>query len=246
MAAGILTLKPLGMTQFHRSVSCINCDKCNDRIGLFVGLLNEEVKLINDKRYEVKFRAGENIIKQGTASSNLVFLTSGLAKEYIEGYDQRNLILEIIKPYEVFGGTGIYVDYRYHYSVSALEEVTACFVDTLNFKKLIRMNPDFSERYMNYCGTCSTRTFERFVSLTQKQMHGRIADVLIYLAENIYNSQTFEIALSRQDISEFSGMSKDSAIRILKEFESEGIIHANGKSITINKMDLLMEISAKG
>jgi CRP/FNR family transcriptional regulator len=208
--------------------------------------MNDEEKLINDKRYEVKFKTGENIIKQGTASSNLVFLTSGLAKEYIEGYDHRNLILEIIKPWEVFGGTGIYVDNRYHYSVSALEDVTACFVDTNNFKKLIRINPDFTERFMNYCGTCSTRTFERFVSLTQKQMHGRIADVLIYLTETIYNSLSFEIALSRQDISEFSGMSKDSAIRILKEFESEGIIHANGKNISIIKMDLLMEISAKG
>lgn len=234
------------MTQFHRSVSCVSCSRCNDRIALFTGLTNEEVEIINDKRYEVQFRAGENIIKQGTASSNLVFLTSGLAKEYIEGYDHRNLILEIIKPWEIFGGTGIYVDNRYHYSVSALENVTACFVDTVNFKKLNRMNPDFCERFMNYCGTCSTRTFERFVSITQKQMHGRIADVLIYLAEKIYNSQSFEIALSRQDISEFSGMSKDSAIRILKEFESEEIIQANGKNISINKMNLLMEISAKG
>jgi CRP/FNR family transcriptional regulator, polysaccharide utilization system transcription regulator len=234
------------MTQFRRSASCVNCDRCNDRIALFAGLAGEELVIINDKRYEVQFIAGENIIKQGTASSNLVFLTSGLAKEYIEGYDHRNLILEVIKPWEVFGGTGIYVDNRYHYSVSALEEVTACFIDTANFKKLVRMNPDFSERFMNYCGTCSTRIFERFVSLTQKQMHGRIADVLIYLAEIIYNSQSFEMALSRQDISEFSGMSKDSAIRILKEFESEGIIQANGKNIIINKLDLLKEISAKG
>jgi CRP/FNR family transcriptional regulator len=213
---------------------------------LFSGLAGKELEIINDKRYEVRFRAGENIIKQGTASSNLVFLTSGLAKEYIEGYDQRNLILEVIKPWEIFGGTGIYVDNRYHYSVSALEEVTACFVDTANFKKLFRMNPDFSERFMNYCGTCSTRTFERFVSLTQKQMHGRIADVLIYLSETIYNSRSFEMSLSRQDISEFSGMSKDSAIRILKEFETEGIIEANGKRVSINNMNLLVEISDKG
>jgi CRP/FNR family transcriptional regulator, polysaccharide utilization system transcription regulator len=234
------------MTQFHRSVSCVDCNKCNDRIALFAGLSAEELDVINDKRNEVQFRAGENIIKQGTASSNLVFLTSGLAKEYIEGYDHRNLILEIIKPWEIFGGTGIYVDNRYHYSVTALEEVTACFIETTNFKKLFRSNADFSERFMNYCGTCSTRTFERFVSLTQKQMHGRIADVLIYLSDTIYNSHSFEIALSRQDISEFSGMSKDSAIRILKEFENEGIIEANGKSISINKLNLLMEISAKG
>jgi CRP-like cAMP-binding protein len=234
------------MTHFHRSATCVNCEKCNDRIGLFAGLTNEEMKVINDNRYEVHFKLGENIVKQGTAASNLVFLTSGLAKEFIEGYDQRNLILEILKPWSVFGGTGIYVDMRYHYSVSALEESTACFIDTVNFKKLIRMNPDFAERFMSYCGTCSTKTFERFVSLTQKQMHGRIADVLIYLAESIYNSNNFDMTLSRLDVSEFSGMSKDSAIRILKEFENEGIIEANGKSISINKMELLKEISIRG
>jgi len=234
------------MTQFHRSLSCVNCDKCNERIALFAGLTKEEMEIINDKRHEVRFDEGENIIKQGTAASNLVLLTTGMAKEYIEGYDHRNLILEIIKPWTIFGGTGVYVDMRYHYSVSALEETTACFIDTVNFKKLIRMNPDFTERFMNYCGTCSTKTFERFVSITQKQMHGRIADVLIYLAETIYSSHTFDITLSRQDISEFSGMSKDSAIRILKEFENEGIIQATGKSISINKMDLLKEISIKG
>ncbi len=234
------------MTQFHHSATCVDCIMCNARIDLFNGLENEELKIINDKRYEVYFKTGENIVKQGTASSNLVFLTSGLAKEFIEGYNHRNLILEIIKPWSIFGGTGIYVDNRYHYSVSALEDSTACFIDTANFKKLVRKNPDFTERFMNYCGTCSTNTFERFVSITQKQMHGRIADVLIYLSEKIYNTLNFGIVLSRQDIAEFSGMSKDSAIRILKELESEGIIKAIGKNISINKMDVLKEISLRG
>jgi CRP-like cAMP-binding protein len=234
------------MTQFHKSVFCVNCYKCNERIALFAELASEELEIINDKRFEVHFKVGENIIKQGTVSSNLVYLTSGLAKQYIEGYDHRNLILEIIKPWSIFGGTGIYVDMRYHYSVTALEETTVCFIDTSNFKKLIRMNPDFAERFMNYCGTCSTNTFEHLVGITQKQMHGRIADVLIYLAETIYSNLTFDITLSRQDISEFSGMSKDSAIRILKEFENEEIIQATGKSIIINKMELLKEISIKG
>lgn len=234
------------MTQFHKSVFCTNCHKCNERIDLFHEMSGEELEIINDKRFEVHFNAGENIVKQGTVSSNLVYLTTGIAKQYIEGYDHRNLILDIIKPWMVFGGTGIYVDMRYHYSVSALEETTACFIDTANLKRLVRHNSDFAEKFINHCGTCSTRTFERFVSLTQKQMHGRIADVLIYLAESVYEHHSFEIALSRQDIAEFSGMSKDSAIRILKDFESEAIIQALGKNITINKMDLLKEISVKG
>jgi len=213
---------------------------------LFTELTDGELEIINDKRFEVHFNAGENIIKQGTVASNLVYLTSGLAKQYIEGYDHRNLILEIIKPWAVFGGTGIYVDMRYHYSVTALEEVTTCFIDIVNFKKLIRLNPDFAERFMNYCGTCSTKTFEHLVGITQKQMHGRIADVLIYLSEKVHNKLEFDITLSRQDIAEFSGMSKDSAIRIIKEFENEGIVQASGKNININKMELLKEISIKG
>ncbi len=34
-------------------------------------------RVINDKRFEVHFNAGENIIKQGIVASNLVYLTSG-------------------------------------------------------------------------------------------------------------------------------------------------------------------------
>jgi CRP-like cAMP-binding protein len=125
------------MTQFHKSVFCVNCYKCNERISLFKDLADGELEIINDKRFEVHFNVGENIIKQGTVASNLVYLTTGLAKQYIEGYDHRNLILEIIKPWTIFGGTGIYVDMRYHYSVTALEETTACFIDVVNFNKVL-------------------------------------------------------------------------------------------------------------
>lgn len=234
------------MTNFQRSFHCTNCNKCNERISILATLRPEESIIINENRHEVRYKAGENIIKQGTASSNLGFLTSGLAKEYIEGYDNRDLILEILQPWSLFGGPGIYVDMRYHYSVTALEDSTACFIDTANFKKVIRMNPDFAEEFLRYCNKCSTLTFERFLSITQKQMHGRIADVLIYLSENIYNNVSFGLSMSRQEIADFSGMSKDSAIRILKELENENIINANGKHISILKMDLLKEISEKG
>ncbi len=234
------------MTHFRRSFQCVNCVNCNEKIALLSVLKQEEMAIVNDKRFEVRFKAGENIIKQGTASANLAFLTTGLAKEYIEGYDNRDLILELVQPWQLFGGPGIYVDMRYHYSVAALEDSTACFLDTVNFRKLIRMNADFAEEYIKYCSACNTNTFERFLSLTQKQMHGRIADVLIYLADTIYKNLSFDLSMSRQEIADFSGMSKDSAIRILKELENELIIQANGKKISILKMNLLKEISVKG
>ena len=88
--------------------------------------------------------------------------------------------------------------------------------------------------------------YDKLISLTQKQMHGKIADALIYLSEKIYNSLEFELTVSRQDLADMTAMSKDSAIRILKELEKDGIIIINGRKISIPGMELLKEISAKG
>jgi CRP/FNR family transcriptional regulator len=90
------------------------------------------------------------------------------------------------------------------------------------------------------------KVYERLISLTQKQMPGRIADVLLYLSNEIYNDNTFDISLSRQDIGDLSSMTKDSAIRILKDFESEKIILVEGKHISILKKETLNEISIRG
>ncbi|HEX3006424.1 MAG TPA: Crp/Fnr family transcriptional regulator [Bacteroidales bacterium] len=234
------------MTTFHRSSNCHNCDDCNIKSPFFKKLSEEEIKIINENRFEITFREGENIIKQGTASSHMVMLTSGMAKMYIEGIDNRYLILELVKPWNLIGGPGIYVDNRYHYSVTALENCTACFIETANLKKVVRQNPDFAEIMLSHCSFNGSKNFERLVSIVQKQMHGRIADVLIYLMREVYGGPSFELSISRQDIGDLSGLSKDSAIRILKEFETEGIIRIEGRKINIQKEEMLQMISSKG
>ena len=88
--------------------------------------------------------------------------------------------------------------------------------------------------------------FDQILSLTQKQMHGRIADVLFYLSDKIYCNNPFDMTISRQDLADLSAMSKESAIRILKEFKEEGILTTEGNSINILKPELLKQISETG
>ena len=54
------------------------------------------------------------------------------------------------------------------------------------------------------------------------------------------------MSLSRQDIADLTAMSKDSAIRVLKEMERDRIIAMNGKSISILDMEQLNNLSARG
>ena len=234
------------MIEFKKSPNCANCNECNSKSPLFSLLRPEELDLLNQDRFEVSFRAGEMIFKQGSASTHALMLNTGMAKLYLEGHNGRNLILKIVKPVQMFGGPGIFLDQRNYYSAAAIEDCTVCFINVKNFKSAVRSNPDFAEKFIEMINRNSIFTFGRFMDLTQKQMPGRVADALLYLSEDIYESSHFEIHLSRQDLADMTSLSKESFIRILKEFKDEGIIKMNGDVIEIIKPGSLKKISQFG
>ena len=218
---------------------------CSFKSSIFKSLNNQEIEQINTGRFHVAYKAGEIIFKQGTPSSHFVCVTSGLAKIYIEGYG-KNLILAIIKPIDYIFGPGVYIDNKHYYSASAVEDSSACLVDTSIFKKLIRSNPDFAEDFIKRISYQTLFNFEQVISLTQKQMPGRIADALFYLSEKIYGTNPFKMSISRQDLADLSGMSKESAIRILKEFKEEGLLNVEGNMFELLNIKQLKQISETG
>ena len=223
-----------------------NCILCNSKATIFKCLCSQELEMLDQSRVEVNFKAGEMMFKQGTPSPYFFCLTTGLAKIYIEGFNGRNLILGVVKPVEYVLGPGIYVDNRHHYSAVAIVDSSACLIDILAFKRIIRSNPDFAEEFIQRVSLQAIFNFEQVISLTQKQMPGRIADVLIYLKDKVYEANPFILSLSRQDLADMSGMSKESAIRILKDFKDEGIIRIEGSRFEITNEAQLHKISQTG
>jgi CRP/FNR family transcriptional regulator len=230
------------MARFIQANNCVGC-KCKNSI--FNALSDVELDIINSNRFEVSFKAGEIMFKQGTPSPHFLCLTTGLAKLYIEGYG-KNLILNLVKPVEYILGPGIYVDNRHHYSASAVEDSTACLVDVSTFKQMMKSNTDFADEFIRRISVMTIFNFDQLISLTQKQMNGRIADALIYLSEEIYCSNPFNMSISRQDLADLSGMSKESSIRILKEFKDEGILTVDGNTMQILNPEQLKKISETG
>lgn len=216
------------MSVFTNLSDCANCVICDKRHPLFSTLNDEELSLINSSRFEVAFKSGEILFKQGTPSTHLVCLTSGLVKLYVEGPNDKNLIIKIVTSTEVFGGPGAYVDQRHHYTARAIEDSTACFVDLGKFKDLIRTNSSFAESFINGISRNTVFAHDKLFSLSYKQMHGRLAEALLYLSTEVYRNNPFKMTLSRIDLAELTALSRESVIRILKEFKEEGIVEYNG------------------
>lgn len=213
---------------------------------MFKILSEDELKIINGERYSVLFHEGEVILKQGTQANNMISVVDGFARMYIEGFNDRKLILGFVKPWQLIGAPGVHTKGKYNYTVVAIKETLVCFMDIAKFNTVLDMNSEFSRKYIETYSEDFARSLDRMVSLSQKQMHGRIADALIYLSEEIYKSEVIGTEISRQDVADYTSMSKDSAIRILKEFERDGIINLEDRTIGILDSSRLHSISING
>jgi CRP/FNR family transcriptional regulator len=223
-----------------------SCGKCPAAWKNFGNLTADEIKLVDQNRYEATFKNGEIIIKQGAPSASAVFLASGIAKTYIEGLDGRNFILGIALPGTILPGPGVYLSGRYSYSVAALSVVHACFISFDIINKLVRQNPSFAMGMLEDISSKSIFTQNRLVSLAQKKMQGRIAEALLFFADNVFKSDQFDMLLSRQELGEMTNMAKESVVRILKELESGGVIKTACSNITITDRKKLTLISERG
>lgn len=90
------------------------------------------------------------------------------------------------------------------------------------------------------------RTQIRMVNLTQKKMPGRLADALIYLSDEVFKSDVYEMILSRQELGDMTNMAKECVVRILKELEDSGVIISESSEIKIIDKEKLRLISEKG
>jgi CRP/FNR family transcriptional regulator, polysaccharide utilization system transcription regulator len=228
-------------------VNLINsCETCTHRWKNFQHLTKEELNLVNENRYEATFKPGETIMKQGSPTSNALFMASGMAKTYIEGLNGKNFILSIALPGRLIMGPGSYVDSRHTYSVAAITAVQACFINFEIFRQLVRINGAFAESLIEDISAKSQLTLNRMVSLSQKKMHGRLADTLLYFSDVVFKNNEYEMILSRQELGEMTNMAKECVVRILKELEDSGVIYSDSSKIKILDREKLIRISEKG
>ena len=223
-----------------------NCLNCTKRAQCFSKLISSEITFINKNKTHLFYRKGENICKQGAFASYLLYISDGLVKIYMENPNNKNINIKILKTTDFIGFSSVYGDNTYHYSSVALRDSSVCLIEKETFRKLLENNGAFaSEIIKRYCDN-EKQLFNKIQSLSNKQMHGRLADTLLYLSnENLCKDNIFSY-LSRKDIADFAGLSTETTVRLISELKNDNIISINGKSIEITNFEKLKEISNRG
>jgi len=224
---------------------CARCFNIGDE-NIFNCLTEEQLRMLVVEKRHVHFKAGETILKQNTSASHVVCIKSGLAKIIAEGTGDKRLILRLVSTHSILTGGGIFINEIRHFTVQAVTEVECCFIDSDKIYELVSKNSQFAFELLKLNNRQNVEMLNNLVGITQKYMPGRVADLLLHLKNQIFNSNPFDTNLSRHELADMTSMTMESFIRILKEFKSGGIIAVEGSNFHILDEDALILISRKG
>jgi CRP-like cAMP-binding protein len=223
----------------------VACKFCNFKSAATQKLTDDEICMLDSNSAQVHFKPGDIIVKQDALSTNVVFINSGLVKIHMKG-PIRERILKIAKAPTYLCLPNNFGSKVNRFSATALEETTVCFIDVNVFKQFIYENGDFAFQIILDMSKGELENFSNCLNNAQKQNMGRIADAILFFSEKIFASNSFTLPLSRQEIADLTGITRESASRILTDFHNEKILNIENRKITILNEKLLREISEKG
>ncbi len=219
---------------------------CDIQAPCFQELLPEEVKLVQSGRTQVLFRKGDSLTKQGTFASYVLFIVTGYVKQYLEGENQRDFNLRIIKPGEFVGLSVVFSGNTFNYTSVALTDCRAFLIETQAIATLVKQNGNFGFNIIKRYCELNDSLFNSLNNVLFHQMNGRMAEILLYISGFKKEYPAIFQLLSRRELAEFAGISMESGVKLLKSFEKDGLIELHEKDITIIDYDKLAEIGRRG
>ena len=221
-------------------------DNCGRMAACFRDLTPEELEQINRGKTELTYLAGENLFKQGAFSTHLLLITGGLVKVYLQTGRDKQLNLQLAQTGDFLGFASLFGETLHATSAVALTDTQICMIDKEQMRTLLLNNAQFAMRITSRNYRNERQLLTIIANMTYKQMRGKMASTLLYLSSDHFSDRNLFQYLSRQDLANFASVATESAIKLLKEFERDGIIALQGKGIILLNRPELEKIERLG
>jgi len=206
----------------------------------------EERELFLSKTSLVSYKNKDIIFKQNTHTSQFMIVKSGLIKIFKENRGERNFIFKLALENEFIGLSSLLGSDLHYYSSSSIGDCSIYCIEKEFIKELILKNGKFANYFLIELSKESNFFNERLLSQITKQLPGRIADVLLYFSTDVFKSTSFELPLTRKELAELAGTTKESFIRTLTEFKNDKIIDIDDNVLSIRSMDIIKTLHLLG
>jgi CRP-like cAMP-binding protein/ActR/RegA family two-component response regulator len=185
-----------------------------------------------------QYRKNDLLYQEGQLPFWLFYVEEGRIKTFRTSDDGRDLITNIHNPGDFVGYLDLLQNSPYTENAAAMETVKLKLIPKADFLSLVFGNHDVAFRFIKMLANHVTEREERLLHLAYHSVRKRVADALVKLAAE----NEGQIRMFRGDLASIIGAAKETLIRTLSEFKSEGLIDINGEILTLLKPEKLQAL----
>ena len=212
------------------------CEQCIVRQFSSLKALNKEelLRLANCKSsYTIK--KGEAIFEEGEPTNGIYCIKDGVCKLSKLSPTGKDQIVKFIRPGELLGQRSMISEEPANLSAVAVEDMEVCFIPKSEILGFFTQNNKFSLNVMKEICEDLREADDLSISMAQKSVKERLAGALLYL-EDVFDcdiDDTLRVQLSREELAGMIGTATESCIRLLSDFNKQGLIEIRGKKIAL-------------
>ncbi|CAH2214689.1 Crp/Fnr family transcriptional regulator [Tepidibacter aestuarii] len=225
---------------------CERCKNklCASKIYIFENLSNEElveiIKMTGHENYNKK----ETIFVEGENANKLYLINEGKIKLFKYTKDGKEQILHILSDGDFFGELNLFNKGEYNFNAQTISPTKLCTLTKEKMRNIILERPEIGLKILEVIGSRLSNLESLAQNLATNDVEVRIAYMLLELKDK-YGKEISEgieinLPITRENMSNYTGVARETISRKLKKFEEENIIKLVGikKIIIINQEKL--------
>jgi CRP/FNR family transcriptional regulator/CRP/FNR family cyclic AMP-dependent transcriptional regulator len=215
------------------------------KVPIFSDFSEEELNKLLEIAKKKDFKKDKVIFQKDETGNFFFLICSGKIKVILETEEGREGILSILYPTEFFGEMSLLDGEPRSATVVALEDTSVLIINREDFLNLLYNHPQIALKILRTLSLRLRKANRQIETLMFLDAPGRIARVIIDIAtergHSIEDGILIDLDFTRQELGNIVGISRETAIRVLKTFEDEGIIDIKKNHILIRDLSKLRE-----
>jgi CRP-like cAMP-binding protein len=225
-----------------------DCEYCSARKGsVFCNLNDDNLKELNVNKACSFYKKGSLIFSEGQRPHGLFCVNNGKVKVFQTGLEGKDQIVRLANSGDILGYRALLSGESYASSAEAIDDASVCFIPREIFFNLLNNDAPLSLEIMKLLSKDLKRAENAMTDLAQKPVRERLAEAILFIKETYGFEEdgiTINVVLSREDMANIVGTATETAIRLISDLKSEGIISQKEKKLQILDMNKLVKVAA--
>jgi CRP/FNR family cyclic AMP-dependent transcriptional regulator len=204
-------------------------------VPLFSSLSGDQLLLLTSVLLRKPYPRDSAVIAAGDPTDALYIVISGRLKVVMSGNEGREAILAILNRGDFFGEMGLIDQGPRSASVVAIEPCELLTITRTDFMKCLQKNFDLAMNVIRGLVGRLREADKKIGSLALMDVCGRVARLLMEMAETVDGQKVVTRKLPKQQIAKMIGASREMVTRVMKEMETSGHIEVRAHRILLRE-----------